>query len=145
MKIVTFPFWKPLYASTLKASGHAKDMEAFYKLQKDDYDSFREGLLHARSNLMEAFPLSKEGKMVWVDVGGGTARNLEFFPVEIIKKYFSAIYILDISASLLETAQKRCVGCYCVNTTNNQLKTEMKNSLFHSSFNNVLLNLNNNN
>lgn len=47
--------------------------------------------------------------MVWIDVGGGTARNLEFFPKEIIRKYFKAIYILDISASLLEIAQRRFV------------------------------------
>eukprot|EP01038_Epipyxis_sp_PR26KG_P004359 gene4359-6167_t len=106
-KMVTFPFWKPLVASTLKAAGHAKDMESFYKYQKEGYDAFREGLLHARPALMEAFPLKKEGGMVWIDCGGGTARNLEFFPVEIIRKYFKAIYILDISASLLEIAQRR--------------------------------------
>jgi len=45
--------------------------------------------------------------MVWVDVGGGTARNLEYFPVDVIRKYFKAIYIVDISASLLEIAQNR--------------------------------------
>jgi ubiquinone/menaquinone biosynthesis C-methylase UbiE len=56
---------------------------------------------------MEAFPLKKSGGMVWVDVGGGTARNLEYFSPEVIRKYFSAIYILDISASLLEMAQRR--------------------------------------
>ena len=107
IKMVTFPFWKPLVASTLKVSGHAKDMEAFYKYQKEGYDSFREGLLHARPALMEAFPLKKGGNMVWIDIGGGTARNLEFFPVEVIRKYFKEIVICDISASLLEMAQKR--------------------------------------
>jgi ubiquinone/menaquinone biosynthesis C-methylase UbiE len=105
--MVSFPFWKPLVASTLKASGHAKDMEAFYKYQKEGYDAFREGLLHARPVMMEAFPLKKDGKMIWVDIGGGTARNLEFFPIDVIKKYFKTIYIVDISASLLEMAQKR--------------------------------------
>jgi hypothetical protein len=39
------------------------------------------GLLHAKSALMESMPLNKKGGMVWVDVGGGTARNLEFFSV----------------------------------------------------------------
>lgn len=109
LKVVTFPFWKPLVASSLSVSGHAKDMESFYKYQKDDYDAFREGLLHARPALMEAFPLSKTGEMVWVDVGGGTARNLEFLPKDVIRKYFKKIYIVDISASLLEIAQKRFV------------------------------------
>lgn len=109
VKIVTFPVWKPLVASSLKVTGHAKDMESFYKFQKEGYDAFRETLLHARPALMEAFPLKKAGKMVWVDVGGGTARNLEYFTPEVIRKYFSAIYIVDISASLLEMAQRRCV------------------------------------
>ncbi len=56
---------------------------------------------------MESFPLNKGGNMVWLDVGGGTARNLEFFSVEIIRKYFKLIVIVDISASLLEIAQTR--------------------------------------
>jgi len=72
-------------------------MEAFYKYQKEGYDAFREGLLHARPVMMEAFPLKADGEMIWVDIGGGTARNLEFFPVEVIKKYFKAIYIVDIA------------------------------------------------
>ena len=72
-----------------------------------DYDAFREGLLHARPVLMESFPLKKGGMMVWVDVGGGTARNLEYFSVAVIRKYFKAIYIVDISESLLEIAQRR--------------------------------------
>lgn len=109
IKMVTFPFWKPFVASTLEAQGHAKDMESFYKYQKEGYDTFREGLLHARPALLEAFPLSNKRNMIWVDIGGGTARNLEFFPVEVIKRYFKAIYIVDISASLLEIAQRRYV------------------------------------
>jgi len=105
-KVVTFPLWKP-FASTGNASGHAKDMESFYKYQKEGYDAFRENLLHARSALMESIPLKKGGGMVWVDVGGGTARNLEFFTPETIRKYFKSITIVDISASLLEVAQRR--------------------------------------
>jgi S-adenosylmethionine:diacylglycerol 3-amino-3-carboxypropyl transferase/ubiquinone/menaquinone biosynthesis C-methylase UbiE len=106
-KMVTFPFWKPLVASSLKATGHAKEMESFYKYQKEGYDAFREGLLHARPVLMEAFPLHKNGGIVWIDVGGGTARNLEYFSVSVIRKYFKHIYILDVSSSLLEMAQRR--------------------------------------
>merc|ERR1712070_863969 len=41
------------------------------------------------------------------DVGGGTARNLEFIPVDTIKQYFSQIFIVDVSASLLEVARRR--------------------------------------
>jgi len=106
-KIVTAPLWQPLVASTLQVTGHAKKMESFYKYQKEGYDAFRENMLHARPLLMEAFPLQKDRKVVWVDIGGGTARNLEFFPVEVVRKYFSKIVICDISASLLEIAERR--------------------------------------
>jgi len=106
-KMVTFPLWKPLVSSTLKVTGHANDMESFYKYQKEGYDAFREGLLHGRPVMMDSFPLKKGGNMVWLDVGGGTARNLEFFTPEIVKKYFKKIIIVDISASLLEMAQQR--------------------------------------
>lgn len=106
-KMVTFPFWKPFIASTLPNQGHAKDMESFYKYQKEGYDAFREGLLHGRPALLEAFPLRKNEKMVWADIGAGTARNLEFFSSETIRKHFSKIYIVDISASLLEIAKRR--------------------------------------
>ena len=107
IKIVTFPFWKPFVASSLKAEGHAKDMESFYKYQKEGYDAFREHLLHAKGALMESIPLAKSGSQVWVDVGGGTARNLEYFTPDHIRKHFKTIYIVDISASLLEVAKRR--------------------------------------
>jgi ubiquinone/menaquinone biosynthesis C-methylase UbiE len=58
---------------------------------------------------MESIPLKKSGDMVWVDVGGGTARNLEFFTAATLRKYFKSITIVDISASLLEIAKRRCV------------------------------------
>jgi len=95
------------FASTGEATGHAKDMESFYKYQKEGYDAFRENLLHARSALMESIPLKKGGNMVWVDIGGGTARNLEFFTAETIRKYFKQVIVVDISKSLLEVAQNR--------------------------------------
>jgi betaine lipid synthase len=104
-KMVAFPFYKHLVSGS--SNSHAKDMESFYRSQKEGYDGFREGLLHARPVLMESFPLAKAGGMVWVDVGGGTARNLEFFSVDTIRKYFKHIYVLDVSASLLEVAQRR--------------------------------------
>ena len=119
VKVVTFPLWKPIAGMFLDSdkgtngSTHKKDMESFYKFQKGDYDSFRENLLHAKSALMESLPLKKvksangKGTLVWVDVGGGTARNLEYFTVETLRGNFSKIYIVDISPSLLEVARQR--------------------------------------
>lgn len=192
-KIVTAPVWKHLVkggARTAGGSAHEKDMEAFYKFQKDGaccvggwklvwvwccmyildvpltqpnpthtnhphtpthqtgYDNFRENFLHARSDLIYSMPVKKQGGMVWIDVGGGTARNLEFLPVgmiimwfgcvlkykraierihahtptlitpqpsintpplnpeqvDVIRKYFKAIFVVDVSPSLLEVS-----------------------------------------
>lgn len=110
VKIVTFPLIKSMIAKRVAAkhgiSVHASKMEAFYESQKDEYDAFRENFLHARPVLAECIPL-RDRKMVWVDVGGGTGRNLEFFSVDTIKQRFSKIYIVDVSLSLLDVAKKR--------------------------------------
>ena len=45
--------------------------------------------------------------MVWLDIGGGTARNLEFFSVETIRQNFQKIVVVDVSLSLLDVAKKR--------------------------------------
>lgn len=47
------------------------------------------------------------GKMVWLDIGGGTARNLEFLTVQTIRDNFEKIMVVDVSPSLLEVARKR--------------------------------------
>ena len=108
VKIVTFPLLVPFYKLRANASSkQGKVMEAFYAHQKDDYDSFRENMLHARPWLMYSFPIKKQGKMVWVDVGGGTARNLEYLPPDMIRLNFSKIIILDVSPSLLQMAKER--------------------------------------
>jgi S-adenosylmethionine:diacylglycerol 3-amino-3-carboxypropyl transferase/ubiquinone/menaquinone biosynthesis C-methylase UbiE len=105
LKMITYPLWKPLVK--MINSGDTNDVELFYKYQKDGYDTFREDFLHARSVLMDSIPLTKGGNMVWIDVGGGTARNLEYFTPETIRKYFSKIVIVDISQSLLDIASDR--------------------------------------
>ncbi|CEM35387.1 unnamed protein product [Vitrella brassicaformis CCMP3155] len=114
-KVVSFPFWqafvKPHLDDSAAINQHQSTMEAFYRFQKEGYDAFRERMLHSRPLLMELIPIRKGGNMVWVDIGGGTARNLEFLPVEVVKKYFKAIYIVDISASLLEIAARRVKAC----------------------------------
>lgn len=123
IKVVTFPLWRPIVTLLLQKENkdkkedntHRNNMEGFYRYQKQDYDSFRENLLHAKSALMESLPLNKskasggKGDLVWVDVGGGTARNLEYFTLETIRQNFKKIYIVDISASLLEVARARVI------------------------------------
>mmetsp|Transcript_33525 Transcript_33525/g.52168 ORF Transcript_33525/g.52168 Transcript_33525/m.52168 type:complete len:363 (-) Transcript_33525:113-1201(-) len=114
LKIVTFPLIKSFIASRVaaqhKIGAHASKMEAFYESQKEEYDNFREKFLHARPVLADCIPLKRlpnGKKMVWIDVGGGTARNLEFFSPETLRETFSKIVIADVSLSLLEVASRR--------------------------------------
>jgi betaine lipid synthase len=51
--------------------------------------------------------LKKGEEMTWVDVGGGTARVLEYFDAATIRKYFKKIFIIDVSSSLLDVARER--------------------------------------
>jgi len=96
-----------------QAHDHQSVMEAFYQTQKEGYDAFRENMLHARPLMMTYFPILKpdpvtgKGRMVWVDVGGGTARNLEYLNPTDVRKHFARIVIVDISPSLLSIAEKR--------------------------------------
>eukprot|EP00292_Cryptomonas_paramecium_P004212 CAMPEP_0113690478 /NCGR_PEP_ID=MMETSP0038_2-20120614/17813_1 /TAXON_ID=2898 /ORGANISM="Cryptomonas paramecium" /LENGTH=679 /DNA_ID=CAMNT_0000611807 /DNA_START=21 /DNA_END=2060 /DNA_ORIENTATION=- /assembly_acc=CAM_ASM_000170 len=114
IKIVVFPILQSFKMKRIQGSSamsdHQSKMEAFYQSQKDEYDAFREQMLHARPVLAECMPIRQPkegGKIVWVDVGGGTARNLEFFSVETIRANFSKIVVVDVSTSLLEVATKR--------------------------------------
>ena len=104
-KVVTFPVWK--HFTKVNGEGHQKQMELFYQCQKRSYDSFRDSLLHARPTLIEYLPLKSEGGAVWVDIGGGTARNLEYLNPKTIRRHFKRIYIVDISPSLLSIASER--------------------------------------
>jgi S-adenosylmethionine-diacylgycerolhomoserine-N-methlytransferase len=97
---------KILYHLTLKpirGKDHAARLESFYAGQADAYDDFRRRLLKGREELWQAIPLPQQG--VWVDMGGGTGANLEFFGEKIhqLKK----VVVLDLSPSLLKVAQRR--------------------------------------
>ena len=128
VQIVWFPvksFLGLAAASKNTTNKHGKNIEAFYQDQASAYDSFRENFLHARGPMLTCIPTNKEGSGVWVDVGGGTARNLEFIPVDVIKHKFKKIYVVDISPSLLEVAKARVetqglsdiVECVCCDFT----------------------------
>ncbi|GMH65735.1 hypothetical protein TrLO_g14495 [Triparma laevis f. longispina] len=127
-KIVSFPIKQAIGLVETKkdtANGHGKNIEAFYQDQASVYDSFRENFLHARCPMLTCIPTKTVGDMVWIDVGGGTARNLEFIPVDVLKKKFKKIIVVDISPSLLEVAKARVakhglsdvVECVCCDFT----------------------------
>ena len=61
-------------------------------------------MLHGRKPLMMNMPVKKG--CVWVDLGGGTASNVEFFS-KSIKDWFGAVYVVDLTPSLVEVARKK--------------------------------------
>lgn len=97
---------KILYHLTLKpirGKDHAARLESFYGGQAEAYDDFRKRLLRGREELIQAVPLPEGG--VWVDMGGGTGANLEFFGDKLSR--LKKVYVVDLSPSLLKVAAKR--------------------------------------
>jgi S-adenosylmethionine-diacylgycerolhomoserine-N-methlytransferase len=87
----------------IKGDTHEEHLESFYVTQSDLYDSYRYRMLHGRFPMICAMPAPKGG--IWVDLGGGTGSNLEFFGPNL--SHFSKVVVLDLCPSLVKTAQKR--------------------------------------
>jgi len=87
----------------VKGDTHAQRMDSFYGGQANDYDQFRKRLLQGRQELWEKIQAPAGG--VWVDMGGGTGSNLEYFGSRI--RDLSRIYVVDLATSLLSVCQKR--------------------------------------
>ena len=87
----------------IRGSDHAERMESFYGGQANAYDDFRRRLLHGRRNMWSSIEIPQGGR--WVDMGGGTGSNLEYFNSSIhqLKK----VYLVDLADSLLSVARKR--------------------------------------
>lgn len=85
---------------------HAADLAAFYGPQADDYDRFRERLLQGRGELIAQLDLPHGARVV--ELGGGTGRNLEFFPPE--RRDDLRFDLVDLCAPLLERARARTRG-----------------------------------
>ena len=92
-----------LLTRSSKGTDHASRMESFYAGQADGYDDFRRRLLKGRQDLWDAIPTVNDG--IWVDLGGGTGSNLDFFGDRISS--FQRIYVVDLSKSLLDVARQR--------------------------------------
>lgn len=97
---------KILYHLTMKpvrGKDHASRMESFYAGQAGAYDDFRKRLLQGRQELWNAIEAPVDG--VWVDMGGGTGSNLEYFGDRIAR--LKKVYVVDLSHSLLAVARQR--------------------------------------
>jgi S-adenosylmethionine-diacylgycerolhomoserine-N-methlytransferase len=94
--------WHLAVAPT-RGETHAERLESFYGGQADAYDDFRARLLPGREELFAALPAPEHG--VWVDMGGGTGRNLECLGNRLSR--LGKIYVVDLAPSLLEVARRR--------------------------------------
>ncbi len=83
---------------------HAERMENFYSGQAAAYDAFRRRLLQGREELWSSITLLKQ-PLIWVDMGGGTGSNLEFFGHQVSE--LAKIYVVDLADSLLSVARER--------------------------------------
>jgi hypothetical protein len=90
-----------MWFPSIKGDTHQDQLESFYASQAHLYDSYRCRMLHGREPMMDQMP-AKKGD-VWVDLGGGTGSNLEFFGKHL--KEFSKVVVVDLTPSL---AKVRC-------------------------------------
>lgn len=96
---------KAMWFGNIKGGSHQDQLESFYNKQAHLYDQYRHRMLHGRKPLMLKMPVNKG--CVWVDLGGGTASNVEYFSKSISKDWFSAVYVVDLTPSLVKVAKKR--------------------------------------
>jgi S-adenosylmethionine-diacylgycerolhomoserine-N-methlytransferase len=92
-----------LACTPIKGATHHERLESFYAGQAHDYDAFRARLLPGRRELYERLDVPEGG--VWVEMGGGTAANLQHLGARLAR--LSAVHVVDLSGSLLEIARRR--------------------------------------
>lgn len=86
-----------------RSGSHAARLEAFYESQAEDYDAFRERLLHGRNHLINNLNLSPGSHVV--ELGAGTGRNVEFFGERV--ETLAQLDLVDVCKPLLEQARRR--------------------------------------
>ncbi|MCG8583685.1 MAG: methyltransferase domain-containing protein [Pirellulales bacterium] len=92
-----------LALSPIRGDTHQQRLESFYGGQAENYDSWRERMLHGRRELVAMLSVPHDG--VWVDFGAGTGRNAEYFGSRIQR--LKQAYLVDLCPSLLEVASSR--------------------------------------
>jgi len=92
-----------MLASPIRGDTQQERLESFYASQAELYDAYRYRMLHGRLPMAQAMPQGG----TWVDMGGGTASNLEFFGEDGLGRAFDRVVVLDLTPSLCEEARKR--------------------------------------
>lgn len=106
-KFVFHAFLKPLPGNS---TSQITALEAFYAKQAEIYDVTRDKLLQGRQVMLALIASHidfKNSGKIWVDVGGGTGWNIEQMNEIIPISQFKAVYLVDLSPSLLEIARRR--------------------------------------
>jgi len=94
---------KTMWFGKIDAGEHQAVLESFYASQAHLYDGYRHRMLHGRKPMVSSIPFKKGD--VWVDMGGGTGSNVEYFRESM--DVFSKVVIVDLTPSLVEVAQTR--------------------------------------
>lgn len=98
---------KTLYAMAFrKKSGdtHAEKLNSFYETQASYYDTFREKLLFGRDEMLKStIPDGFSGR--WIDIGGGTGRNIEVTHERLSQD--AEVIIVDLCKPLIQQAQQK--------------------------------------
>lgn len=108
-------FVKPLVAKhQAKPGDQQQALEQFYGTQAHIYDATRGVLLKGREDCLKLavahLPTEKQG-LVWVDIGGGTGKNIEMMnEILPLDQHFAAVYLVDLSPSLCLIARARFSG-----------------------------------
>lgn len=85
---------------------HATRLAGFYGDQAEHYDRFRERLLPGRAALIGSLQLPRNARVL--ELGGGTGRNLEYFPIE--RRDDLQFELVDLCEPLLDIARRRTDG-----------------------------------
>ena len=93
------------FVHPISGGDHQSRLESFYTGQASSYDAFRHRFLHGRVPMIEAMPTPVNG--TWVDLGGGTAANLEHLAGAIDAGVFKKVVVLDLCRPLIEVARQR--------------------------------------
>lgn len=93
------------------SKSHKERLDFFYGPQAHAYDRFRANFLHGRQPLLAACAARLRGEtgMVWVDMGGGTAENVEMMSHILDLSVFDKIYVVDICSALCEVARQKVI------------------------------------
>ncbi|ODV92944.1 hypothetical protein CANCADRAFT_95592 [Tortispora caseinolytica NRRL Y-17796] len=105
-------FVKPLIGgSSSKGSYNQQQMlESFYSVQADIYDASRARLLKGREDMLRilASHLQQKRDLIWIDIGAGTGLNADSMnKILPLKTHFKAVYLVDLSPSLCQVAQRK--------------------------------------